>query len=154
MPLNEQPVSLSRQEEFPMKAEPMPVEAGGRVDNRGTVAIAVENPRNRRILIIADNEISAKLIGDAFEANTYEVLATSDMHAAVRFATTHNPGCILLMLSSLTVTCDSVRQLRPHTATKIIAFSTMPVTAAERDIALQGGCDDYRDAFLRIDKPG
>ena len=121
---------------------------------RGAVTVSDEHPQNRRILVITDNEMSANLVGDAFETNAYDVLATSDMNEAARFSTTHHPGCILLMLSSLTLTCDAARQLRPHTATRIIAFSTMPVTAAERNTALQGGCDDYRDAFLRIDNRG
>jgi hypothetical protein len=28
----------------------------------------------------------------------------------------------------------------------------MPVTEAEKNAARQSGCDDYRDAFLRVDK--
>jgi CheY-like chemotaxis protein len=143
MPLNEQPISPSRQEKFPMKAEPLPLEAGCRGGKRGTSSVADERPRNRRVLIIADNEISAKLVGDAFEANTYEVLATDDMQEAHRFLAIDDPGFILLMLSALAITCDAARQLRPCTSAKIIAFSAVPVTAAERNIALQGGCDDY-----------
>jgi DNA-binding response OmpR family regulator len=121
---------------------------------RGAVTLADEHPRNRRILVITDNEHSAKLLGDAFEANTYDVLVTSNMYEAVRFTTTFDPGSILLMLPSLVTTCDAARQIKPRTTATIVAFSTTPVTAAQRNIALQSGCDDYRDAFLRINKRG
>jgi DNA-binding response OmpR family regulator len=107
-----------------------------------------ENSRNRRLLIITDDEVSSKLLGHTFELNAYEVLATSNIQAAIRFTTTRDPGCILLMLSSLTVICDAARQLRSHASIKIIAFSKKPVTAADRTAALQSGCDDYRDAFF------
>ena len=137
-----------------MRAEPIPLHAGNRGDNRGMSIVTDENPRNRTLLIVTDNEISAKLLGDIFEANTYHVTATSDIYEAIRLATSHHPGCILLMLSPLAVICDAARQLRPHTSTKIIAFSHLPVATAERNVALQNGCDDYRDAFLRADKRG
>ena len=130
----------------------MPIEAGDRGDNKGTIAVADQHTRYRSVLIVTDNEVSANLLGYAFEANAYDVLATSIMHEAIRFTTTCDPGSILLMLSSLAANCDAAQRLRSHTSSKIIAFSTMPVTAAERNLALQSGCDDYRDAFLRIGK--
>jgi CheY-like chemotaxis protein len=139
-------------EKFAMRAEPVPLEAGDRADKRGTVTVADEQLRNRRILIITDNEISAKRLGDAFEVNAYGVLATNDISEAIRFTTNLDPGFILLMCSSLGATCDAARQIKPRTSATIIAFSTTPVTAAERKVALQNGCDDYRDAFLRIKK--
>ena len=132
----------------------MPIEGGDRGDNKGTIAVTDKHARYRRILIVTDNEVSANLLGYAFEANAYDVLATSIIHEAIRFATTCDPGAILLMLSSLAANCDAARRLRSQISSKIIAFSTMPVTAAERNLALQSGCDDYRNAFLRIDKLG
>ena len=81
-----------------------------------------QGPRYRRILIVADNDLSAKLLSDTFVANTYDAFATSDIDDAVRLATTHNPGSILLMLSALDATCDAAQQFRQHTYTKIIAF--------------------------------
>jgi CheY-like chemotaxis protein len=144
----------SAQEKFATRAQPMSLEAGDRGDRGSAFTIADEHPNNRRILVITDNEHSAKLLGDAFEANTYDVLATSNMYEAVRFATTLDPGFILLMCSSLGATCDAARQIKPRTTATIIAFSTTPVAAAERNVALQSGCDDYRDAFLRINKRG
>jgi CheY-like chemotaxis protein len=144
----------SAQEKFATRAQPMSLEAGDRGDRGSAFTVSDEHPRNRRILVITDNEHSAKLLGDAFEANTYDVSATSNMYEAVRFTTTCDPGSILLMLPSLAATCDAARQLRQHTSINIIAFSKMSVTAAERNVALQSGCDDYREAFLRINKRG
>ncbi len=130
-----------------------PLDAAGHSDKR-TFAIVDQKPRDRSILIIADNDRSAKLVSDAFVANSYDALATSDIAAAVRLAMTHDPGCILLMLSSLAATCDAARQLRHHTSTKIIAFSKMLVTEVERDVAIQSGCADYRNAFLCLNQRG
>ena len=137
-----------------MRAEPIPLEAGGRVDKTSTPDVADREPRYRRVLIIADNDPSSKLLRDAFVANAYAALATSDIDDAVRLATTHDPSCILLMLSSLAATCDTARQLRQQTCTKIIAFSKVLVTEAERNVAVQSGCDDYRYAFLRRNERG
>jgi CheY-like chemotaxis protein len=136
------------QRKFALRVEAVPLEAGDHGDNRGTFTSTDEHSRNRRVLIVTDDEVSAKLLGQTFEDNAYEVLATSDLYAAVLFATTRDPGCILLILSSLAAICDAARQLRSHTSIKIIAFSKIPVTAAERNVALQSGCDDYRDAFF------
>jgi DNA-binding response OmpR family regulator len=105
--------------------------------------------RDRRLLVITDNAITAKLVGNAFEANAYEVLATEEIEKAVHFATTRNPGSILLIFSSLAATCDAARQIKPYTSGTIIGFSAIPVSATERNAAIQSGCDDYRDAFLR-----
>jgi DNA-binding response OmpR family regulator len=105
--------------------------------------------RNRRLLVMTDNTITAKLVGDAFAANAYEVLATEEIAKAVDFTITRNPGSILLMFSSLTATCDAARQIKPHTSAAIMGFSSTPVTDTERNAAIQAGCDDYRDAFSR-----
>lgn len=110
---------------------------------------ANQHSRNQRLLIITDDEVSAKLLGHTFELNAYKVLATSNLQAAVRFAMDRDLGCILLILPLLTAICVAARRLRSHTLVKIIAFSKMPVTAAEKNVALQSGCDDYRDAFSR-----
>jgi PleD family two-component response regulator len=110
------------QGKFAEQGEATPLEAGDRGGNRGTFTNADEQSRSRRVLIITDDEASAKLLGHTFDLNAYEVLATSDLHAAVRFATIRDPGCILLMLSSLTAICDAARQLKSHTSIKIIAF--------------------------------
>ena len=136
-------------EKFFIRAELTALDVGGADKHTFTVATARSRPES--ILIIADNAVSTKKIGDAFAANAYEVLATSDIPEAVRFATTHNPGCILLILSSLPAICDAARLLRRHTSIRIISFSPIPVTAAEKNFALESGCDDYRHAFLRTE---
>lgn len=126
---------------------------GSGVDKH-TFTAASERSRSKRVLIIADNQSSTKIIGDAFAANAYEVLATSYIPEAIRFATTHNPGCILLVLSSLPAISDAARLFRQHTPVRIIGFSPIPVTAAQRKVALESGCDDYREAFMRTDCQG
>jgi DNA-binding response OmpR family regulator len=105
--------------------------------------------RYNTLLILTDNAVTAKLVGSAFEAQGYEVLATEEIAEAIPFMTTRNPGSILLMFSSLAATCDAASQIRPSTSAKIIGFSATRVTATERDAAIQSGCDDYRDAFSR-----
>ena len=121
----------------------------GGFNNGGAQIDGGERPRNRILLVITGDERSSELLGNVFEANAYEVLATNDMSEAICFATTRNPGFIFLMRASLAAVCDAAQQIKPHTSGTIIGFSSMPVTAAERHIALQSGCDDYRDAFLR-----
>jgi CheY-like chemotaxis protein len=133
-------------------AEPPPLDAG--TVNKRTFTVAHGRSRYRRILILADNEVSTRIVGYAFTANSYEVLATCNVPEAIRSVTTHNPGVILLMLSSLPAICDAARQLKQHTSIKIIGFSPTPVTTAVKNVALQSGCDDYRDAFLRTEQAG
>lgn len=135
----------------PVRADPIALQTDSCAEKRSAPSVADEFQRNRRILIVAGSDISARILGDAFRANAYEVVETSDVHEAIRFASSHDPGVMLVMLPSLTETCKAARQLRPHISTKIIAFSANPVTATERDIARRSGCDDYRDAFLRPD---
>ena len=59
----------------------MPLETGNRSDKEGMFNDTSQHSRNQKLLIIADDEVSAKLLGYIFELNAYKVLATSDLQA-------------------------------------------------------------------------
>ena len=62
-----------------MRADPVALHAGGCVEERNAGSVADEFRQNRRILIVAGSDISARILGDAFRANAYEVAETSDV---------------------------------------------------------------------------
>jgi len=102
--------------------------------------------RPKRILIVEDNTIDARLLKDILEASGYETLQTGDGLEAVELAVVDLPNLILMdiripYMSGLEVT----RRLRRDERSRripIIAVTAFPTDWLERE-ALDGGCDAY-----------
>jgi two-component system cell cycle response regulator DivK len=100
----------------------------------------------KRILIVEDNRLDAKLLKDILETRGYETLQTGDGLEAKSLALAHLPDLILMdiqlpEISGLEVT----RRLRGDARSRhipIIAVTAFAMGWHERE-ALDSGCDAY-----------
>jgi two-component system cell cycle response regulator DivK len=100
----------------------------------------------KRILIVEDNKLDAKLLKDILETRGYETLQTGDGLEAISLALAHLPDLILMdiqlpEISGLEVT----RRLRGDDRSRhipIVAVTAFAMDWHERE-ALDSGCDAY-----------
>ena len=100
----------------------------------------------KRILIVEDNTIDARLLKDILEASGYDTLQTGDGLEAINLASAYPPDLILMdiqlpEISGLEVT----RRLRGDARSRhipIIAVTAFAMGWHERE-ALNSGCDAY-----------
>ena len=99
-----------------------------------------------RILIIEDHAANRALLSAALQSEGYEILTTSDGLLGVEVARSERPDLILVdvMLSGLDG-LEVARRLKAHGDTRHIPIIviTPQATPAEREQALDAGCDGY-----------
>ena len=103
-----------------------------------------DNPK--RILIVEDNKLDARLLKDILEGRGYETLQTGDGLEAIELALANLPDLILMdiplpEISGLEVT----RRLRGDERSRripIVAVTAFAMGWHERE-ALESGCDAY-----------
>ena len=102
--------------------------------------------RRRRVLIVEDHPLNAKLLRDLLEANGYETLETGDGLEALTLAREGRPDLILMDLQLPDVSgLEVTRWLRREPGTEttpIIAITAFAMLGDEKK-ALDSGCDAY-----------
>jgi two-component system, cell cycle response regulator DivK len=108
--------------------------------------VAPASVKDKRILIVEDNELSMKLFHDLLEAHGYQTLQTRDGMEALRIAREHRPDLILMdiqlpEISGLEVTKwlkedDELRSI------PVIAVTAFAMRGDEEKFR-EGGCEDY-----------
>jgi two-component system cell cycle response regulator DivK len=100
----------------------------------------------KRILIVEDNTIDARLLKDILEASGYETLQTSDGLEAINLASAYPPDLILMDIKLLDISgLEVTRRLRGDARSRhipIIAVTAFAMDWHERE-ALDSGCDAY-----------
>ncbi len=102
--------------------------------------------RQRRILIVEDNELNMKLFHDLLEAHGYATLQTKDGMEALRLARLHRPDLILMDIqlpevSGLEVT-KWLKEDDDLKAIPVVAITAFAMKGDEEKIR-EGGCEDY-----------
>jgi two-component system, OmpR family, response regulator BaeR len=96
-----------------------------------------------RVLVVEDDAKIASLLADYLKASAYEVTVVGDGAAAVEFARTGNPACILLDLNLPVMdgleACKAIRRFSGVP----IAMVTARVDEIDRLLGLELGADDY-----------
>ncbi|MFV3130738.1 response regulator [Niveispirillum sp. KHB5.9] len=103
-------------------------------------------PRQRRVLIVEDNELNMKLFHDLLEAHGYATLQTKDGMDALRLARLHRPDLILMDIqlpevSGLEVT-KWLKEDDELKAIPVVAVTAFAMKGDEEKIR-EGGCEDY-----------
>ncbi|MGD9615531.1 MAG: response regulator [Alphaproteobacteria bacterium] len=100
----------------------------------------------RRVLIVEDNELHAKLLRDILDFYGYATLTTGSGGAAIDIARRQNPNLILLDIRLPDIEGTEVAsrlKSDPRTqATPIVAVTAYAVRG-DRERCLDSGCDDY-----------
>jgi two-component system cell cycle response regulator DivK len=102
--------------------------------------------RRRRILIVEDHPLNAKLLRDLLEAHGYETMETGDGLEALNLARRGRPDLILMDLQLPDVSgLEVTRWLRREPGTRttpIVAITAFAMREDEKK-ALDGGCNAY-----------
>ena len=98
------------------------------------------------ILVVEDNEENWDMLSRRLLRRGYTVIRAADGQQAVEMAARETPDLILMDVSLPVMDgLEATRRIRarPETQTTPIIALTAHATSADRDRALQAGCDDY-----------
>lgn len=99
-----------------------------------------------KILLVEDNEMNRDMLSRRLQRKGFEVICADDGEAGVLLAQTATPDLILMDMSlPILDGWEATRQLKSNDVTKAIPVIalTAHAMAADRDRALEAGCDDY-----------
>ena len=102
--------------------------------------------KNRKVLIVEDNELNMKLFNDLLQAHGYETVQTHDGREALDLAREHEPDLILMdiqlpEISGLEVT-KMLKADDELKAIPVIAVTAFAMKGDEEKIR-EGGCEGY-----------
>src|ERR671935_1970437 len=98
------------------------------------------------ILVVEDNEEDWDMLSRRLQRRGYWVVRAADGQEAVQMAAHERPDLILMDVGLPVMDgLEATRRIRARTATQTIPIIalTAHATSADRDKALQAGCDDY-----------
>jgi CheY-like chemotaxis protein len=98
-----------------------------------------------KILLVEDNDMNRDMLSRRLIRKGYEVVIAMDGQEGVNMAGSENPDLILMDMSlPLIDGWEATRQIKASEQSKIpIIALTAHAMAADRDKALEAGCDDY-----------
>lgn len=99
-----------------------------------------------KILVVEDNEMNRDMLSRRLERRGHEVLIAVDGAQGVSMATGERPDIVLMDMSLPVLDgWDATRQLKADASTAAIPVIalTAHALAADREKALDAGCDDY-----------
>lgn len=102
--------------------------------------------KQKKVLIVEDNELNMKLFNDLLEANGYATVQTNNGHAVLEIARAEMPDLILMdiqlpEISGLEVT-SRLKATEDLKGIPVIAVTAFAMKGDEEKIR-EGGCEDY-----------
>jgi len=99
-----------------------------------------------KILLVEDNEMNRDMLSRRLMRKGYDVVIAEDGQSGVDMAISENPDLILMDMSLPVIDgWEATRQIKKSAKTDsipVIAL-TAHAMAADREKAMQAGCDDY-----------
>jgi CheY-like chemotaxis protein len=99
-----------------------------------------------KILVVEDNELNRDMLSRRLERRGYQVIVAVDGQEGVAMARSEAPDLVLMDMSLPVMDgWESTRQLKaaPETQSIPVIALTAHAMAADREKALEAGCDDY-----------
>jgi CheY-like chemotaxis protein len=99
-----------------------------------------------KILLVEDNEMNRDMLSRRLARKGFEIVMALDGAQGVAMAQSESPDLILMDMSLPVMSgWDATRNLKANPETKAIPVIalTAHAMAADRDQAMQAGCDDY-----------
>lgn len=99
-----------------------------------------------RILLVEDDEMSRDMLSRRLQRKRYDVLIALDGESGITVAASERPDLILMDLSLPVLNgWEATRRLKgmPETASIPVIALTSHAMAADREKAIEAGCDDY-----------
>jgi two-component system, cell cycle response regulator DivK len=100
-----------------------------------------------KLLLVEDNDLNRDMLSRRLERRGYHVISALDGQAALSVAAAEKPDLILMDMDLPVVSgWDATRAIRqdPDLALIPVIALTAHALAADREKALQAGCDDYQ----------
>ena len=107
------------------------------------------------VLVVEDNEENWDMLSRRLLRRGYTVIRAADGQEAVEMAARETPDLILMDVSLPVMDgLEATRRIRarPETQTTPIIALTAHATSADRDKALQAGCDDYHTKPVELSR--
>lgn len=108
-----------------------------------------------KILLVEDNALNRDMLSRRLKRRGYEIVLAADGQEGVDLARAERPALILMDMSLPVIDgWEATRQIRADLdlrATPIIAL-TAHAMAADRDRALEVGCNDYDTKPVELDR--
>ncbi|MFP4314207.1 MAG: response regulator [Alphaproteobacteria bacterium] len=102
--------------------------------------------KDKKVLIVEDNELNMKLFHDLLEAHGVQTVGTSDGKKVLDLAREHNPDLILMDIQLPEISgLDVTKMLKEDEELKsipVIAVTAFAMKGDEQKIR-EGGCEDY-----------
>ena len=115
----------------------------------------MSQPRQRRILVVEDNELNRDMLSRRLGKKGFEVLIAADGRQGVELARTGEPDLILMDMRLPDLDGWHVTQLlKEDAATRGIPVIALTAHAADRDrqTALEAGCDDFDTKPVELER--
>ena len=108
-----------------------------------------------KILLVEDNEMIRDMLSRRLERKGYEVVIAVDGGQGVEMAQTQAPDLILMDMSLPVLNgCEATRNIKAEARTQAIPIIALTANAmaADRDKALEAGCNDYDTKPVEFDR--
>ncbi len=108
-----------------------------------------------KILLVEDNEMNRDMLSRRLARKGHEVVVGEDGQKAVDMATSEAPDLILMDMSLPVIDgWEATRRIKaaPETAGIPVIALTAHAMAADRQKALDAGCDDYDTKPVELDR--
>ncbi len=108
-----------------------------------------------KILLVEDNEMNRDMLSRRLARKGHEVVVGEDGQKAVDMATSEGPDIILMDMSLPVIDgWEATRRIKaaPETAGIPVIALTAHAMAADRQKALDAGCDDYDTKPVELDR--
>ena len=116
--------------------------------------IQINEAKQKRILIVEDNQPCLRLLNDVLKVHGYEILKTTKGLEAINLARDYRPDLILMDIRLLDISgLDVTRLLKQDDQTKCIPIIAVTAFAMRGDEAkaLESGCDAYISKPITLD---
>ena len=114
-----------------------------------------QQPQQRRILLVEDNELNRDMLSRRLERKGFDVLMAADATEGLSMARAQSPDLILMDMRLPDIDgWSATRQLKADDTTRQIPVIALTAHAMDRDrdLALAAGCDDFDTKPVEIDR--
>jgi two-component system, cell cycle response regulator DivK len=111
--------------------------------------------RQRRILLVEDNELNRDMLSRRLEKKGFQVLMAADGRQGIELARADAPDLILMDMRLPDIDgWAATRQLKGDSSTSRIPVIALTAHALERDrdLALAAGCDEFDTKPVELDR--
>jgi CheY-like chemotaxis protein len=108
-----------------------------------------------RILLVEDNEMIREMLSFRLQSRGFDLIVANDGQAGIDLARSQRPNLILMDMSLPVINgWDATRMLKSDLDTRQIPILALTAddSTADRDKAIEAGCDDFDTKPVTLDR--